>query len=71
LKRERTQDPWRFEAKSDNNFNLSKDKALETNMTEKKTDAEKITAIRKKVEALEKAMKAIQAEVRKAKVKAS
>ncbi len=40
-------------------------------MTEKKTDAEKITAIRKKVEALEKAMKAIQAEVRKAKVKAS
>lgn len=40
------------------------------NMTEKKNETDKMAEIRKKVEALEKAMKAIQAEVRKTKVKA-
>ncbi len=45
-------------------------KELEMNMTEKKNETDKIAEIRKKVEALEKAMKAIQAEVQKSKVKA-
>jgi len=39
-------------------------------MAEKKTDTDRIAELRKKIEALEKAMKAIQAEVRKSKVKA-
>ena len=39
-------------------------------MTDKKTETKKIAELRKKIEALENQMKEIQAEVRKAKVKA-
>ncbi len=43
---------------------------LERIMTEKKTESSKMAAIRKKVEVLEEQMKALQKELRKAKVKA-
>ena len=46
----------------------SKNKAVVTTMTEKKTESPKMAALRKKVETLEKAMKAIQTEMRKSKV---
>ncbi len=45
-------------------------KALETTMSEKKTESSKMAAIRKKVEVLEEQMKALQKDLRKAKVKA-
>ena len=47
-----------------------KNEALETTMSEKKTESSKMAVIRKKVEVLEAQMNELQKELRKAKVKA-